>query len=166
MTVNITFSSTAGGYAMTDTQNSGTVVPGGVATQVQDIFIRHDADYAPITDCAWYIQRCVSINYTGDDADRDLAEIKEWGDADGFGFQINQNPIEATWQRFNNAQGTPSSQLGLPQVAVTQGVAADDGEIPVGGEAHVQVKWKVPASVPYGADVRGLSLVFAYSATS
>ena len=58
----------------------------------------------------------------------------------------------------------------LDQEAVNIGSPGGDGEIPVSGEAHVQVR----ISIPFGASgggiegpgFRAVSLVFAFSATS
>ena len=174
MTVNIVFSDTSGGNAMAETQDSGTVTPGADSDE-QDLFIRHDAVSAAITNCAWYITRCVSTGYLGSDADSDITEILGWGDS-GDGFQINQvappswtegSPFgSGDWDIFKNGHGDIDNQIPLDEDSIILGTPAGDGVIPVGGEAHVQVKWAIPSDVALGSGYRGLSLVFAYSATS
>lgn len=174
MTVNIVFSSTSAGNAMAETQDSGEVTPGNDSV-FQDIFIRHDAVNAPITNCAWYITRAVSPNYLGSDADADLTEILGWGDSDE-GFRINQViPVSWTigdefedvnWNSFKNGSGDINNQIPLDEDSISIGTPAGNSVIPVSGEAHVQVKWTLPSSIPAGSGYRGLSLVFAYSATS
>jgi len=174
MTVNITFSSISAGNSMADTQDSGTVTPGD-DSDVQDIFIRSDAVNANLTNCAWYITRCVSTSYLGSDADSDITEILGWGD-DGDGFQINQiipgawtindDFAPGTWKTFRNGYGDINNQIPLDADALVSGAAVADRILPINDEAHVQVRWKIPSSVSLGSGYRGLSIVFAYSATS
>jgi hypothetical protein len=174
MTVNLVFSTTSAGDSMADTQDSGAVIP-GTESDIINLFVRHDAVNAPITNCAWYITRCVSDNYTGENANDDLVEILGWGDL-GNGFQINQViPVGWTdgdefdssdWLAFRNGSGDINNQIILDEDSLSIGTPAGDGIIPVGGESHVQLRWKVPSSVPSGSGTRGLTLVMAYSATS
>jgi hypothetical protein len=166
MTVNIIFSSTSGGDSMADTQDSGSVSPKDEST-AQDIYIRHDAVNAPITDCSWYITRCVSLTYLGNDPDEDLTEILGWGASATEGFMINQiDSGTAVWDSFRVGHGDINNQIILDEDAISIGTPAGDGVIPVAGEAHVQVKWVIPTSPSRGTGYRGLSLIFAYSATS
>jgi len=175
MTVNITFSSLSGGDSLSDTVDLGTVTPGS-DSDFQDMFIRHDAIVNPITDCAWYVQRYVGSNYLGDNEDDDLVEILSWGDAATGGFVINQ-VIPVGWtsgtqftvgndQVFSNGFGDINNQLILDEDSINIGTPAGDGIIPLAGEAHVQVRFQVPSSVPAGAGYRAASLVLSYSATS
>ena len=175
MTVNITLSDESGGNSLSDTQDSGTVVPGN-ESDFQDVFIRHDAAVNPITDCAWYVTRCVSTTYQGSDPDADLIEILGWGDGGSDGFVINQ-VIPVAWtigdqfaivndDLFKNSHGDENTQIQLPTTAINIGTPAGAGQIPVAGEAHVQFRWKTPSSVTLGSGYRGLTVVFAYSATS
>jgi hypothetical protein len=166
MTVNITFSATAAGYSMTDTQNSGSVTPSAdPESDETTIYIRHDAQYAPITDCGWYLERCVSQSIDLDDPDAVLEEVLGWGETAGFGFLMNQEGEgTAAFESFEAASGSITNPKMLPKSAVTTGTPVNDGEIPVDGEAKVSVKWKVPEDATAGN--RGVTLVFAYSATS
>jgi hypothetical protein len=179
MTVNITFSETSGGDSIDDSADLGRVVPGEETetADILDLFIRHDATVSPITDCAWYMQRYVGSNYKGvNGEDADLEEILSWGDDASGGIIINQ-VIPAGWtegtqfdevndQIFKNGYGDIDSQLTLKEDAISIGTPAGDGVIPVSGEAHVQLRVKVPASVPAGAGYRMTLVVFSYSATS
>jgi hypothetical protein len=175
MTVNITFSNVSGGDSLSDTTDLGSATP-GVDTAFQDIFVRHDAIVSPITDCAWYLQRYVGSSYLGENEDDDFAEVMSWGDAATGGFIINQ-VIPGSWvydqqfdevndQVFKNGYGDINSQLILDEDSICVGTPAGDGVIPVAGEAHVQVRALIPASIPAGAGYRAVTLVLSYSATS
>ena len=174
MTVNITISDTSGSDSLSDTVDLGTGEP-GADTDVQDLFVRHDAVSASITDCAFYVTRYTGSSYLGQDVDDDLDEILGWGDLASGGFTINQ-VIPVGWaqgdqfsisndQVFKNGYGDINSQLILLTSAINIGTPVE-GEIPVAGEAHVQVRCQVPSSVPDGAGYRAIQLVMAYSATS
>lgn len=175
MTVNITFSNVSGGDSLADTVDLGSVTPGN-DSDFQDLFIRHDAIVNPITDCAWYLQRYVGSSYQGEDEDSDLTELLSWGDAGTGGFIINQ-VIPPSWgygtqfdvlndQLIKNGYGDINNQLILDEDSIDIGTPAGDGIIPIAGEAHVQVRFKIPSSVPAGAGYRAATLVFSYSATS
>ena len=175
MTVNITFSDVSGGDSLSDTVDLGSVAPGNDSSY-QDVFIRHDAIVNEITDCAWYLQRYVGSNYLGDNEDDDLTELLSWGDASSGGFIINQ-VIPLSWstgtqfdtsddQLIKNGYGDINNQLILDEDSINIGTPSGDGVIPVAGEAHIQVRFKVPSSVPNGAGYRAATLVLAYSATS
>jgi hypothetical protein len=175
MTVNITYSNTSGGDSLADTVDLGSGDPGD-STDVQDIFIRHDAIVNPITDCAWYLQRYVGSSYLGDNEDDDFTEIMAWGDAATGGFIVNQViPIGWTYgtqfdigddQTFKNGYGDINNQLILDEDSICIGTPAGDGVIPVAGECHVQFRVDIPSSVPAGAGYRAATVVFSYSATS
>jgi len=175
MTVNITFANLSGGDSLSDTTDLGSTTPGN-DTELQDVFIRHDALVNPITDCAWYLQRYVGSSYLGDNEDDDLTEVMAWGDAATGGFIINQ-VIPGSWtigdqfvvgndQIFKNGYGDINNQLILDEDSISVGTPAGDGVIPIAGEAHVQCRADIPASVPAGAGYRAVTLVFSYSATS
>ena len=174
MTVNIIFSETSAGDSMAETQEPDAPVTPGNESDAWDLFIRSDAVNADVTNCAWYITRFVSPNYLGDDADADLIEILGWGDGND-GFRINQ-VIPPSWtigddfdpadyDSFRNGHGDIDNQIPLSEDAII-GTSSGDGVLPIGEEAHVQVRFEIPASVPSGSGYRGVSLVFAYSATS
>jgi len=175
MTVNITFSSVSAGNSLSDTVDIGSATP-GTDTSYQDVFVRHDAVVAAITDCAWYLQRYVGSNYLGTNEDDDLTELLSWGDAATGGFLLNQ-VIPVGWttgtqfgtgndQRIRNGYGDINNQLILDADSINIGTPSGDGEIPLAGEAHIQARVQVPSSVPGGAGYRAATLVFSYSATS
>jgi hypothetical protein len=175
MTVNITISGTSGSDSLADSVDLGTDIDPGNDTNIQDLFVRHDATVNPITDCAWYSYRYTASGYLGDDPDDDFTEIMGWGDAATGGFTINQT-IPVGWttgtqfnvlndQVFKNGYGDINNQLILDQNSINIGTPAGDGVIPLSGEAHVQVRCQIPAAVT-SAGYRGIQLVFVYSATS
>lgn len=174
MTINLTLSETSGGYSLADTTDLGTVTPGD-ATGHQDIFISHDAEVNPITGCTIYITRYAGSSYLGLDADADFTQIMGWGDAATGGVEMSMvpdvgwtvgNEFTTGWNYFKNGYGDINSQITLDKDSIVVGtVPASDGEIPVGGEAHIQIDIDVPSS-PGSAGYKAFSLVFAYSATS
>ena len=176
MTVNLSLSNTSGGSPLSDLEDMGDASPDGTAS-FQDVFISHDAVAASITDVALYVTRCVSTSYLGADADADITEMFGWGDAgtggikivmDGWGtWIIGTENDTGTWNTIRNGYGDIDNQIILPVDAITSGtIPSNPGEIPVGSEAHIQVKVDIPSSVPAGANYRAFSLVIAYSATS
>lgn len=175
MTVNIFISETAGGTSLPDTQDIGSVSP-DETTDFQDFFISHDAEVESITDCALYVYRYTGSNYLGDDADADLTEILGWGDADTGGIKLVMDGwdswvvgsinTEGSWLDIKTGYGDVNSPLPLVSESIVVGSPGADGDVPVGGIAHVQIKVDVPASVPRGAAYRAFGLVVAYSATS
>lgn len=175
MTVNLTLSETSSGYSLADTTDLGTATPGS-AIGHQDIFISHDAEVNSITNCTIYMTRYTGSNYLGVDADADFTQIMGWGDAATGGVEMSMTPpspwttgtkfASGTFSYFKNGHGGINSQIPLDKNSIVVGsVPASDGEIPVGGEAHIQIDIDVPAS-PGSAGYKAFSLVFAYSATS
>jgi hypothetical protein len=161
---------------MADTVHLGTVTPSTTSSEL-DVFIRHDGLVNPITDCAFYINKYAGTSYQGDDADDDYTELFDWGDAGSGGLLLNQkvpagwaegDPFgSANWKRIKRGYGDINNQIVMSQNAISQGdPGGEDGKIPVGGEAHIQLKWQSPASVPNGAGYRAVTIVFAFSATS
>jgi len=173
MTVNITISGTSTGSSLSDSESLDQVSPGN-DTDYQDLYISHDATVSSITDCALYITRSTSLTYPGLDADADLVELLGWGDAatggvtfvmDGWGSWISGENTTGTWLVCKNGYGDVDAQIELVKESITLGTPpANDGEIPVGGEAHLQVKVSIPAATSAG--YRGFGFVMAYSATS
>lgn len=174
MTVNLTLSETSSGYSLADTTDMGTVTPGTAAGH-QDIFISHDAEVNSITSCTIYITRYAGSSYQGIDADADFTQIMGWGDAATGGVEMSMTPpspwttgtkFASGWSYFKNGYGDINSQIPLDKDSIVVGsVPTNDGEIPVGGEAHIQIDIDVPSS-PGSAGYKAFSLVFAYSATS
>jgi len=175
MTVNITMSNQSGGNSLPDNVDLGTVNPNS-STAFQDLFIRHDASAASITDCAFYISRYSATGYLGVDADNDYSEIIGWGDAAaGDGFIINQHATgwtspnqfpTANDQICSTGSGDINGQLPLLQSAINIGTVTENGVIPIDGEAHIQVRVEIPSSIPAGANYRAVQLIMSYSATS
>ena len=180
MTINITFSDESAGDALSETVDIGAALNPGTAGTPQDFYIRHDAEVAPITNCAFYITEYAGTSYpgTGVGAAADLIELVEWGDNDqdstitvddgsmricqdhgAFDFAADNTYI------FHAGQGLVGSAIVLDQESASIGSPAGDGEIPVSGEAHVQVRISIPSDVS-GVASRAVSLVFAFSATS
>ena len=174
MTVNLTLSETSAGYSLSDTTDLGTVNPGDTIGH-QDVFISHDAEVNPITACTVYAVRYAGSNYLGTDADADFTQIMGWGATLSAGVKISMTPdvgwtvgntFAAGWQYFRIGNGDINNQIVLDKDSIVVGaVPATDGEIPVGGEAHVQFDIDVPAS-PGATGYKAFSTVFAYSATS
>jgi hypothetical protein len=174
MTITLTLSEASSGNPMADTIDMGEVTPGNDA-DYKNVFLSHDAIVNPITDCSIYAIRYAGSNYLGIDADADFTEIMGWGDAvtggvkiimDGWSGWTSGENTAGTWLTLKNGYGDIDSQIPLDKDSVTVGTPTVDGEIPVGGESHVQVKATIPSSVPAGAGYRAFSMVFAYSATS
>lgn len=92
MSVNVIWSFTNGGVAISSTVDHGNSSNGEITTGLE-IHLRHDGVFN-ITNCGLYI-RAFSGSYTGDaTAVGDLAELLEWGGAslsNYGGFQINQD---------------------------------------------------------------------------
>lgn len=174
MTVNLTISGSSFDSALGDTIDLGTSVSPGSDTDFQDLFISHDAEVAAITGCAFYVTEYTGSNYLGSNTADDLVELLGWGDGgdgikvvqDGWGsWTIGTENTTGTWEIIANGNGDTDNEIGLSTDAVTTGTPAAAGEIPVGGEAHLQVKVDVP-NPSGGAGYRAFSLVFEYSATS
>lgn len=166
MTVNITLSETLGGYSMADTTDLGSVAA-GASVGAQDIYITHDAEVNPITSCAIYLSRYSGSSYPGTDEDADFTQIMGWGDTGSAGVKLNMvSPFITGWAYFKNGYGDVNNQIPLDKDSVVVGtVPLVDGEIPVGGTAHVQINIDVPAS-PGSSGIKAFTMVFAYSATS
>jgi hypothetical protein len=172
MTVNITISETSSGYSIADSTDLGSVDP-GTATSFQDLFISHDATVNPITECYLYLTRYVGTSYGGSDADADLTQILGWGATDLEGVRLSMvrddpwagSEFTTGWQSFKVGNGDVNTPIELDADSLVQELGSTDGEIPVGDEAHIQLKVLVPSS-PGDAGVKGFTFVFSYSATS
>jgi hypothetical protein len=164
MTVNLTLSDTSGGGALPDTNDLGSVAANGTIS-AQNIYITHDAEVNPITDCTVYMERYNGSGGSVTDPDADLIQILGWGTGGTEGVKINMIASGSpSWSYFSNSKGIINSQLTLPVEAITRGDVVA-GEISVGGEAKVQIAADIPA-VPGTSGYKGFSIVFAYSATS
>jgi len=169
-------SSVSAADALTDQLIALGEINSGASSDEQDIFITHDST-AAITECAWYATRYVGTDYPGTDADADLVEILGWGTLATGGLYMNQtipggwstgtsfDAVLANWTLFASSNGETDSQISLDKDALSVGTSLVDGTIPLSGEAHVQIKMKIPSSIS-GAGARGILLVFAFSAIS
>lgn len=199
MTVTVTISGESQGNPMEEVTDLGEVDP-GTASDVVDLYIRHNAAVWQITDCAFYLVRYVGSSYTGDAGpDADFSTVVTWGnttiglnpDANGVGpldppgitdpeyggLYLNMDhqhnvggvfPPEE-WHPFYSGHGdSPENAVILSQDAINNtgsGWTPADGEIPFQGEAHVQIRWDIPASASE-AGISFVQLVMAYSYTS
>jgi hypothetical protein len=175
MTVNLTISDTSMGNSLADTEDMGTLSPSS-SGDYQDMYISHDAENNAISDVSLYATRCTRSFYLGDDADADITELLGWGDAatggisfvmDGWDTWTSGENTTGSWLTVKNGYGDVDNQIPLVLESITLGTPpSSDGEIPVSGEAHLQIKVTVPSSVPRGAGYRAFEFVVAYSATS
>jgi hypothetical protein len=176
MTVNITISETSAGYSIADSIDLGDYTPGDSDVSFQDLFISHDATVSSITDCSLYLTRYTGSSYPGLDADADLVQILGWGDGTNTeGVLMSMTPNDpwvigeefeaSTWESFYVGHGDVDTQITLDHLSLVHELTVTDGEIPVGNEAHIQMKLVVPSS-PGTAGAKGFGLVFSFSATS
>lgn len=167
MSVNLIMSGTSGGSDLSEDVSLGSCALGATSS-TQEIYISHDAIVNEITDVALYIMRDVSSGYLGDDPDADIVSLLGWADDTATdGVQINMNASSPSWVPMKTGSGDESAPLDLLKESIVVGsVPASDGIIPVGGEAKVELKVKVPSSISGTAGIMGFSLVVAYSATS
>jgi hypothetical protein len=174
-TVNITISEESGGFSAADTLDMGSLTP-ETPSSFQDLFISHDAEVNPITDCNLYITEYTGSSYEGDNTAEDLDTILGWGDAGPGvygalysmtrpGSWVIGTEFPTDWSSFSNSSGTVNSQIELLATSLVYNPSAADGTIPVGDEAHIQVKINAPAA-SVGAGHMAFGLVFSYSATS
>lgn len=162
-TVNLRISGTSFGNPLGDTVDLGVDLDPGAESSLQDLYISHDALVAPITGCAMYVTEYAGGNYLGSSTADDLVELLGWGDG-GDGVQLLQDG--GSFETIENGYGDIDNEIQLTEDAVTTGTPAGPGQIPVGGEAHLQVKVILPDPIAGGAGYRAFSLVFEYSATS
>jgi hypothetical protein len=105
MSVNITWSSSNGGTAITSLAH-GEAAPGNYPT-TQEIFIRHDG-VSQISQCKFYLVG------SGSNAAIDLAEILNWGDGEASssfgGLLLNMNANggfpSSDWPTYGDKNGT------------------------------------------------------------
>ena len=162
MTVNIIISDSSFDNPVGDTTDFGTDLPPSTEGSSQDFYISHDAEVSPITSCAFYLTEYTGSNYLGSNTEDDLIELLGWGDS-GYGVRIRQDG--GSWESIRNGHGDVDNPISLTTDAVTTGTPAGAGQIPVDGEAHIELKVSIPSSSG-GARYRAVSLVFEFSATS
>jgi hypothetical protein len=152
MVVSITWSESAGGAAMDDPKNWGTIGNGSAASALE-IFISHDGTNA-ITNCGLYVQAYSGTGYTGSAGTAaDLSEILAWGDTsttaqggdpatggDDGGFWVRLASTGTAWYVHNSSTGISGTEFGLP---TGMNLATAD-EIASGEEATMAAKIIVP----------------------
>jgi hypothetical protein len=174
MVVSITWSRTSGGTAVPGPLNHGNISNGSAGTAF-DLYIRHNATAAPITSVGFFIQPYSGTGYTGVGTQADYIEIMGWGSTatstNDSGFYLNQNHAggfpDGDYTVHKPGQGDSATKISLGTAAIngTGTGTYQDGEIPLGGEAHIKVKIAVPA-VEDTAGVRFFDQVLAYTFTS
>jgi hypothetical protein len=183
MVVDVTFSLTNGGAALTSDVSHGNCSNGQVLS-AKEIFIRHSGSN-PITGCGLYIRQ-YSDTYSGDaSAALDIAEILGWGDVSTVstfgGFQINMNATgsypAADWPTYlikTTANGygyvcktgTADSEGNAVLLTTTTGASAV-GQIAAGGSPNVRFQCRI--QTPTAEDtlgVRQFDQVLVYTYTS
>jgi hypothetical protein len=180
MTVNIIWSLTNGGEALTDLEDLGSIGNGSSATDLE-IFVRHDGG-SEITDAAIYMRQWAGT-YTGSfTAASDFAELIGWGDAstaNGFGgvlLNLNATTVYATgWPTYSSKSPTGgvavrtgvSDSEGNATTLPTSTGCSSAGVVPAGSAPNV--RFKMRASVPSDEDTSGIrewELALAYNYTS
>jgi hypothetical protein len=167
MSVNVLWSLTNGGTAISSIMDFGDVAHGSESSGTE-IFIRHDSANQ-ITNAALYVRQ-VSGEYSGAFTPAsDLAEILGWGDATtetGFGgilVNFNATTSYATgWAAYNDKSpsggfvhrtGVGDSETNAVDIPLVAGVSTV-GVIPAGTSPNVRFKTKI--AVPDAEDTGGV----------
>lgn len=174
MVVSITWTKTSGGVAAAEPINHGNIANGAVSADT-DLYIRHNATAAPINNVGFFIQPYSGTGYTGVGTQTDFIELMGWGSTavstNDSGFYLNQDHIgafpEAGFVVHKPGQGDSATKIALSTSAIngTGTGTYVNGEIPLGGEAHLKVRLAVPTSEDT-AGVRFFDQVLAYTFTS
>lgn len=174
MVVSITWSATSGGTAMSEPVSHGNIGNGSAGPDL-NLYIRHNATAAPITNAGFFIQPYSGTGYTGVGTQSDFIEIMGWGSTaastNDSGFYINQNAQggfpESEYIVHKPNQGDSANKISLSTAAIVNTGTGTYGaaEIPVGGEAQVRVRLAIPSSEDT-AGVRFFDQVLAYTFTS
>lgn len=171
MAVNVIWSYTNGGEAISAIINHGNAANGDTTT-VKEIFLRHDGSNE-ITNVGIYV-RDYSGTYAGDaTASSDLIELLSWGDAstiDTFGgFQVNMDAVgaypAASWPAYDDKSpsngfvhrtGVGDSEGNAVTLAKAAGIADPyvAGELPSGNSPNVRFKARI--QVPTAEDTAGI----------
>lgn len=170
MAVNVIFSLTNGGEAISDIVDHGNVSNGSASSDLE-LYLRHDGANS-ITNAGLYIRQ-KSGTYSGSfTASDDFAELLEWGDAateSAFGgFHINFNAegtyaeYAAGWPTYDNKSpsggyvfrtGVGDSEANAITIPTTTG-ATSNGTIQAGNSPNV--RYKVRGVVPDTENVLGI----------
>lgn len=185
-TVQVTYSTTNGGSAISSDIDGGNAANGAELT-AQTIYVRHDGDNS-ITSCKFFLA-AINERYLGAaTADGDLAELLGWGDgttAAAFGgFFLNLNASggfpSASWPTLADKSvesglktvgdvcrtGVGDSASNGISLITNMGCTADE-TIQTGASPNVRFQCKV--SIPSAEDtvgIRHVKLVLSYSYTS
>jgi hypothetical protein len=168
MAVDVTWSETNGGSALTSNLDHGNATNGSNST-AKTVHIRHNGN-ENITSAGLYI-RAFSGTYTGySTAATDIAEMLAWGDAGTAaafgGFQMNLDAVggfpAGSWPTWNNKgpsngvvcrTGTADSESNAVTVPVAAGATAA-GTIQTGTSPNVRMECRFV--VPSDEDTRGV----------
>lgn len=92
MTVSVTISTQSAGDPIEEVTDLGETAP-SAASDIVNLYVRHDAAVWQITDCAFYLVRYVGSSYTGDASpDEDFSSVIGWGDTT-IGLNPNANGV-------------------------------------------------------------------------
>jgi len=181
MSVNVIWSYTNGGTAISDLINHGNIANGNTST-AKTIYLRHDGA-SEITNVGVYIRQ-YSGTYNGDaTAASDFAEIIAWGDNSASntfgGIHINWDAVgafpAASWPLYNDKDpsngfthrtGVGDSEGNAVTIPTATG-ATTAGEIEAGASPNVRFQLRV--QVPTAEDTTGtrqFDQVIRYSFTS
>lgn len=183
MTVNITWSLTNGGTALSDDVDHGNG-SNGQTLSAQEIFIRHDGAN-PITGAGLYIRQYSGTYAGGASAALDLAEMLAWGDASTAttfgGFQVNMNALgsyptvdwptltvktAASGKGYVCRTGVGDSEGNAVQLTTSTG-ASPAGQVAAGSSPNVRFKCRiVMPSAEDTTGVRQFDQVLVYTFTS
>ena len=180
MSVDLVFSYTNGGAAISGNVDHGNI-SNGLTTTAIEVFIRHTGINS-ITACGLYVRQ-YSGTYNGDaSAALDIAELLAWGDASTSasfgGFQINMDATGAysasAWPTYSSKSptngfvcrtGIGDSEANAVSITTATGATAT-GTIQAGSSPNVRLKCRV--QVPSDEDTVGVRqfdqvVVFTYT---
>jgi hypothetical protein len=170
MVVSITWSSTASGTTpVTDAVYHGVIAAGGPDGAAQDLYISHDG-LNSITNCGFYIQAYNGGGYTGTVSPAaDFTEIVGWGDAATGGVVLNQD-FQGGFPGGSETLHTTAAGIAATPIALSVN-AGDPAPLATAQEitpapaeeAHIQLKFRVPAATAAGRRFVDHCLRFDYT---
>lgn len=182
MAVNVIWSLTNGGDAISTNLDYGLTLSNGQTGSSQTLYLRHDGTN-PITDVGLFVRQ-YSATYTGDaTAATDFSELLAWGDGsaseDFGGLQINQDATggfpSGSWPAFPDSDigegstfrtGVGDSELNAISLSTATGATAAE-TLQVGSTPNVRFATRI--KVPTSEDTTGIrqwDLVIKYTFTS
>jgi len=155
--INITWSSTNGGAAISEPLNYGSDTSGSVLSE-QEVFLRHDG-VNQITDCGFYMAEKSGTYGGSSSAPNDLAELLAWGDgatAAAFGgYELNMDATGGflgSWPTFSDKSGTTynvfrtgvgDSEANKILLATQMGLTGAAGTVQAGTSPNVRFKGRI-----------------------